>query len=222
MDAGGGGARGGFFLEVEKKDRVIRVLPLNDGGRWRVGRLSKQSELHLHHPTISRRHAVLTLVSARARSAAGAPAEAAGGWGLWVEDLCSRHGTRVNGQALKGGERLQLRAGDSVAFARSKRLYWVRQEGRCARGEQRAEGREGGECCGCGGGGALRGVPPGPLKRSADEGAASRRRRKRARLDTGKENAGDAARAPPQGAAAEPGGKPLCPARRRSAAGVDG
>ena len=127
MDSMAEKGRGGFYFEVIKEGNLIRKLPLSDKERWRIGRQSHACDLTLYHPTVSRKHAVLTLHQEMSQSVGDGPFRAE--WHLWLEDLSSKHGTRVNGKTIKGGGRLQLHAGDNVAFARSKRRYWVRQKG---------------------------------------------------------------------------------------------
>ncbi len=63
-----------------------------------IGRAADQCELVVPHPTVSRRHAKLSLA----------------GEALQVEDLGSTNGTAVNGAALKAGAPVALQAGSKL------------------------------------------------------------------------------------------------------------
>ncbi|MBK7405318.1 MAG: SpoIIE family protein phosphatase [Phycisphaerales bacterium] len=87
----------------------IRPLRLGStSGRLVIGRTAGAGWA-IPEPTVSRRHAML---------------EPAGGDWL-IADLGSRHGTFLNGQQLREGERLPLRPGDEVRFG----LWACRAEG---------------------------------------------------------------------------------------------
>ena len=63
-----------------------------------IGRAADQCELVVPHPTVSRRHAKLSVA----------------GEALQVEDLGSTNGTAVNGMALKAGAPIALQAGSKL------------------------------------------------------------------------------------------------------------
>ena len=63
-----------------------------------IGRAADQCELVVPHPTVSRRHAKLSLA----------------GEALQVEDLGSTNGTAVNGTVLKAGAPVALQAGSKL------------------------------------------------------------------------------------------------------------
>lgn len=63
-----------------------------------IGRAADQCELVVPHPTVSRRHAKLSLANE----------------GLVVEDLGSTNGTAVNGAVLKAGAPVALQAGSKL------------------------------------------------------------------------------------------------------------
>ncbi len=63
-----------------------------------IGRGADQCELVVPHPTVSRRHAKLSLA----------------GEALQVEDLGSTNGTAVNGVVLKAGAPMALQAGSKL------------------------------------------------------------------------------------------------------------
>ena len=63
-----------------------------------IGRAAEQCELVVPHPTVSRRHAKLSVA----------------GEALQVEDLGSTNGTAVNGTPLKAGAPIALHAGSKL------------------------------------------------------------------------------------------------------------
>ena len=77
----------------------MKPVRLRVGDRLVVGR-GAESEVWINNPSVSRQHAALTL---RADGAS-------------VEDLGSRHGTRVNGAPVRTGKSARFTAGDALHF----------------------------------------------------------------------------------------------------------
>src|SRR4029079_3320344 len=76
-------------------DTATRVVPLEDGGEWVVGR-DAECAIAVDDAALSRRHAVI-----RRRGPA-----------VVIEDLGSRNGTTVNGKPAHGAHR--VRRGDVI------------------------------------------------------------------------------------------------------------
>ena len=74
-----------------------KTFPLG-GQENRIGRGADQCELVVPHPTVSRRHAKLSLA----------------GEALQIEDLGSTNGTAVNGVVLRAGATMALQAGSKL------------------------------------------------------------------------------------------------------------
>jgi hypothetical protein len=86
----------------------VHVVKLIDG-KARVGRTSGV-EIEIPEMSLSRRHAVLT-------------SHLGDRGAVFVQDLRSRNGTRVNGKALGTDEERKLRSGDVLAFGDVECLY---------------------------------------------------------------------------------------------------
>ena len=76
-------------------------------GRILLGR-SRSADLSLRRGGISKRHAIFEEDSEGA---------------LWVEDSGSRNGTKVDGEPLMAGERVELRRGGHLTFGSIEALY---------------------------------------------------------------------------------------------------
>ncbi|MCM2256402.1 MAG: FHA domain-containing protein [Vicinamibacteria bacterium] len=88
--------------------RRILVVRLEGGGRYLAvtaagaHEIGRTAALHLDHPTVSRRHARLTLAADRRQAT--------------LADLGATHPARLNGRAVVGGAETALRDGDRVEF----------------------------------------------------------------------------------------------------------
>jgi len=95
--------RGSARLEiVDDRDPRIPPMPLAPGSRIVIGR-GADCDLVLEDGAASRQHAAIVV----------------DGSGASVEDLGSRHGTRVNGQFVRSGRRMALGEGDILQLGRS-------------------------------------------------------------------------------------------------------
>jgi hypothetical protein len=114
----------GAFVTLEIVDDVdphARPVALRPGVRVLIGR-EADCELRIDHPAVSRHHAAISAADDTAT----------------IEDLGSRHGTRVNGQTLTPQKIAELRAGDVVHIG--PRALRVRISGSDAEEEMRVEG----------------------------------------------------------------------------------
>ncbi len=94
-------------LVVEKRGESVESLPVGEHAHYTFGR-SLTCDFPIEHPSASRNHA--TLVHHR-------------NGGVYVIDLRSSHGTRVDGRELAPYEACRLREGSTVSFGASTRAY---------------------------------------------------------------------------------------------------
>jgi len=106
---------------VDDIDPHARPIVLVPGLRVLIGR-EADCDVCIEHPAVSRHHAAIT----------------AGAGAATIEDLGSRHGTRVNGQALSARAAVELRHGDVVHIG--PRALRVRTSGGDAGAEIKVDG----------------------------------------------------------------------------------
>lgn len=99
-----------WTLEVLKNGVPVSTVPLHEKARCVVGRQDDVCDLVLEHPSISRAHAVMQH---------GADGR------VWMCDLGSTHGTKINKRKLAGMSFEQMRPGDVMKFGESTRLFIV-------------------------------------------------------------------------------------------------
>ncbi|OQR96657.1 hypothetical protein ACHHYP_13984 [Achlya hypogyna] len=100
----------GLHLEVIKSGVVLDTIMLDSKSFFVAGRMEPLCDLVLQHPSVSRTHAALQF------NAQGK---------LFVVDLKSTHGTRVNKRRLPPSEYTELHVGDVVVFGESTRFYTI-------------------------------------------------------------------------------------------------
>lgn len=108
---------------VDDVDPHVRPVALRAGVRLLIGR-EADCDLRIDHPAVSRHHAAISAADDTAT----------------IEDLGSRHGTRVNGHALTPEKIAELRAGDVVHIG--PRALRVRISGSDAEEEIKVEGAD--------------------------------------------------------------------------------
>lgn len=96
-----------FFLEVIKRGLKIDDIELTSSHTV-FGRNEEVSDIGLYHPTVSRAHAVLQF---------GPEGD------LFISDLGSVHGTRVNQELIPSRTFVKLEFGDIITFGVSSRFY---------------------------------------------------------------------------------------------------
>lgn len=97
-------------LEVIKNGCIVSVVDIAVRSTTIFGRAADTVDVHLAHESVSRRHAALELTERNE---------------LFLEDLGSTHGTRVNKKSIAQGEKTQLNVGDVIKFGESTRLFAV-------------------------------------------------------------------------------------------------
>lgn len=106
---------------VDDVDPHARPMPLQYGSKILIGR-EADCDLCIDHPAVSRHHAAITVAVDS----------------IMVEDLGSRHGTRVNGRALAAQGSAELREGDVIHIG--PRALRVRLSGSDADAEIKIDG----------------------------------------------------------------------------------
>lgn len=98
-----------FYLEVVREGAVVATCPLTKATHF-VGRNADVCDIVAEHPSLSRQHAALQFGQNNA---------------LFVMDLGSAQGTKVNKKPIAPHEFVLVHVGDILSFAASTRLYIV-------------------------------------------------------------------------------------------------
>ena len=85
-----------------------------------LGREQAAADIHVEHPSCSKQHAVLQFRFTDKRNENG---ERKGGVRLYVLDLESANGTRLNGELVPARRYVEVRSGDVVKVGDSTREY---------------------------------------------------------------------------------------------------
>ncbi|KAL2057707.1 hypothetical protein ABVK25_002091 [Lepraria finkii] len=107
-------------LYVFKGSDLLETLPLHERSCWLFGRERAVVDFATEHPSCSKQHAVLQFRYTEKKNEWG---ERKGGVKLYVIDLESANGTRVNGERVPERQFFELRSGDVVTFGDSTREY---------------------------------------------------------------------------------------------------
>ena len=107
-----------------KGAETLETVPLWQRSCWLVGREAAVADFPVQHPSCSGQHAVLQF-----RFIEGKRNEfgdvLGGGVKLYVIDLESANGTRVNGDRVPERRFVELRSGDVLVFGQSSREYVI-------------------------------------------------------------------------------------------------
>lgn len=109
-------------LFVFKGQDVVDTIDLSNRSCWLVGRESAVVDLLAEHPSISKQHAVMQFRYTEKRNEFG---DKIGKVKLYLLDLESANGTRLNGEVVPDRRYLELRPKDVVKFGDSTREYVV-------------------------------------------------------------------------------------------------
>ncbi len=111
-----------YNLYIFKGPSILETLPLSTRTCWLFGRERAVVDCPTEHPSCSKQHAVLQFRYVEKRDEWG---ERRGGVRLYVIDLESANGTRVNGEVVPERRYVEVRSGDVVTFGESTREYVV-------------------------------------------------------------------------------------------------
>ena len=96
------------YLEVMKNGTIIDTIDISQRSHYILGRDSTTCDIVLEHDSVSRQHAVLQF---------GEQGE------LYIVDLCSSHGTKLNKKSLPPKKLTEFRVGALAQFGASSRSY---------------------------------------------------------------------------------------------------
>lgn len=111
-----------YRLYVFKGSEVLETIPLHQRTCWLFGRERAVVDHAMEHPSCSKQHAVLQFRFTEKKDEWG---ERKGGVKLYVIDLESANGTKVNGERVPERRYVEVRSGDVVTFGESTREYVV-------------------------------------------------------------------------------------------------
>ncbi|KAL8926525.1 MAG: hypothetical protein Q9208_002852 [Pyrenodesmia sp. 3 TL-2023] len=111
------------LLYIFKSSDLLSTLPLHERSCWLFGREKMVADVAIEHPSCSKQHAVLQFRWVVRRDDEGG--EERGKVGLYVLDLDSANGTRVNGERVEGRRYVEVRSKDVLRFGESEREYVV-------------------------------------------------------------------------------------------------
>lgn len=115
-------SRDQWKLFVFKGQDVVDTIDLSNRSCWLVGRESAVVDLLAEHPSISKQHAVMQFRYTEKRNEYG---DKIGKVKLFLLDLESANGTKLNGEVVPDRRYLELRPKDVVKFGDSTREYVV-------------------------------------------------------------------------------------------------
>lgn len=115
-------SRDQWKLFVFKGQDVVDTIDLSNRSCWLVGRESAVVDLLAEHPSISKQHAVMQFRYTEKRNEYG---DKIGKVKLYLLDLESANGTRLNGEVVPDRRYLELRPKDVVKFGDSTREYVI-------------------------------------------------------------------------------------------------
>ena len=110
-------------LYVFKKKDLLDTIPLHTRPCWLFGREKTVCDVAVEHPSASKQHAVLQF--RYVEKVVGEFGEKKGHVGLYVLDLESANGTKLNGEVVPVSRFLECRTGDVIQFGESTREYVV-------------------------------------------------------------------------------------------------
>ena len=110
-------------LYVFKNKDLLDTIPLHTRPCWLFGREKAVCDVAVEHPSASKQHAVLQF--RYVEKVMGEFGEKKGKVGLYILDLDSANGTKLNGEVVPGRRFLECRTGDVIQFGESIREYVV-------------------------------------------------------------------------------------------------
>ena len=110
-------------LYVFKSKDLLDTIPLHTRPCWLFGREKAVVDVPVEHPSCSKQHAVLQF--RYLDKVVGEFGERKSGVGLYIIDLESANGTKLNGEAVPKRRFVECRNGDVINFGDSSREYVV-------------------------------------------------------------------------------------------------
>ena len=110
-------------LYIFKSQDLLDTVPLSTRPCWLFGRESAVADVAIEHPSCSKQHAVLQF--RYVEKVVGDFGEKNGGVCLYLIDLESANGTRLNGDLIPKRRFVECKTGDIITFGDSVREYVV-------------------------------------------------------------------------------------------------
>ncbi|KAL5606752.1 uncharacterized protein BROUX77_003945 [Berkeleyomyces rouxiae] len=112
--------RESWKLFVFEGKQVLDTIPLDDKAAWLIGRESAVCDFHVDHGSVSGQHVVFQFRLKEKRNEFGDREEAVK---LYVIDLESSHGTKLNGETIPTSCYVEVRSGDVVKLGKCGKEY---------------------------------------------------------------------------------------------------
>ena len=109
-------------MYVFKGQDTLADEKLYERSCWLFGRERQVVDVPTEHPSCSKQHAVLQFRHVSRKNEYG---DVVGGVKLYLIDLESSNGTRLNGTRLEARRYVEVRSGDVIGFGDSEREYVV-------------------------------------------------------------------------------------------------
>lgn len=109
-------------LYVFKGSQTLETIELGTQSCWLFGRERSVVDCAMEHPSCSKQHAVLQFQYVKQKNEYG---DREGGVRLYVIDLDSANGTRVNGERVPERRFVEVKSGAVLGFEESTREYVV-------------------------------------------------------------------------------------------------
>lgn len=100
----------------------LHTIQLHSRSCWLLGREVVVADIPVEHPSCSKQHAVLQFRYVVKKDEWG---EKKGKVGLYILDLESANGTKLNGKRIEAARYVELLTGDVAKFGESEREYVV-------------------------------------------------------------------------------------------------
>lgn len=113
-------ARDQWKLFVFKGAEIVETIDLGTRSCWLIGREIAVVDMPAEHPSISKQHAVIQFRYIERRNEYG---EKSGKVKLYIIDLDSANGTKLNKEDIPSSRYLELREKDMLQFGHSTREY---------------------------------------------------------------------------------------------------
>jgi smad nuclear-interacting protein 1 len=114
-----------FRLYVFKGKEQVSLVPISDRTVYLIGKDDRVVDIRLDHPSISGQHAVLQYRQIIEQNEYGDDVKSIR---LYILDLKSSNGTRVNKEPIPTSRYYELKTGDVIEFGFSSREYVLMDE----------------------------------------------------------------------------------------------
>jgi smad nuclear-interacting protein 1 len=110
-------------LYIFKGDELLQVVELSSRSVWLLGREEEVVDQVISHPSCSGQHAALQFRYTRRKDELGGREKSC--VSIYLIDLNSTNGSRLNGQRIRSNHYVEIRHKDVITFGGSKREYVI-------------------------------------------------------------------------------------------------